>query len=368
MGDYSLYSYQCCPIMPKPEKTEMFDEVTKESEQKAMDNMKNHQDILNMMLGEKLDDYFMNQKEREKEKGGGYEKCHAFVFGNKRYWFKVLLPKEGGVCDGVFMLRIANPRKTKREMSFRQIVTPDEPSALVIIDNRKDQQRILIEHTRAWRDTISVRNILRGAIGAVMRKHYQLAFLMEPVWSPNTFENLLRKYKDNIKSFEFSIGYPNMGRAGDNFLTPLKDSLGNIWGSATVKVTVPTVEDIANVETHRTKKEIKDTMRNSLMVDADNIDALWAEFADYCRVQGRTVKIGLNNQHQVTLGRLKKSEIDAMTPEQRKRYEENKDSQYSIHNVQLPDEVSVFDGQDDLFNGVQSKVMDKLQDLRRAGL
>lgn len=368
MGDYSLYSYQCCPILPKMEKGEMFEDITQKTADEIIENMKNHQQILNEILGKKLDDYFMNQKEREKEKGGGYEKCHAFMYGNKRYWFKVLLPKEGGACDGVFMLRIANPRKSKREVSFRQIVTPDEPSALVIIDNRHDQQRILIEHTRAWRDTISVRNILRGAIGFVMRKFYHLAFIVEPVWSPNTFENILRQHKDNIKSFEFSVGFPNMGRAGDKFLEPLKASLGNVWGSATVKVTVPTVEDIANVECHKTKKEIKESMRDSLVVDADNIDALWAEFAEYCRTQGRTVKIGLNNQHQVTLGKLREGDIKAMTPEQRKRYDENKDSQYSIHNVQLPDAVGNFDGQDDLFQGVQTQVMDKLQELRAAGL
>lgn len=368
MDDYSLYSYQCCPVLPKQEKGEMFEDLTQKTTDEILENMKNHQQILNDILTKKLDDYFMNQKEREKEKGGGYEKCHAFMYGNKRYWFKVLLPKEDGVCDGVFMLRIANPRKSTREVSFRQVVTPDEPSALVIIDNRADQQRILIEHTRAWRDTISVRNILRGAIGSVMLKHYNLAFIVEPVWSPNTFKNILRQHKDSIKSFEFSVGYPNMGRAGKKFLVPFKKSLDNVWGSATVRVTIPTVEDIANVENHRTKKEIRETMRDSLRLDADNIDALWMEFAEYCRTQGRTIKIGLNNQHQITLGKLKEAEIKAMTDEQRKRYEDNKDSQYSIHNVQLPDSVSKFDGQDDLFHGVQSHVMDKLQELSRAGI
>lgn len=366
MSEFTLYSYQCCPIrpnVPKDRKSVVlgYDELIALDNQ-VMDNMTNHQNLIDGILTVDLVRHFENQKPNKKK--GTYDKCLAFFYGNKRYYFKVLLPHKDQAANGIYMIRIANPRHAPREVDFVRMLQPDEPSALVIIDNRKDQQRILIERTRAWRDTDSVRNILQSCLGDVLRKHYNLGLRIEPVWQKNTFENIVRTYGDRIKMVEFYVGYPNMGRTGDAFLNPLKESLKNTYASATVRYSVPKPADLG-LKTHSKKGAQGVEPRKVLDLTPDDIDPVMNEVAEHCRATGLPLKVGLTEGHQIHLGRVPDAQLKRMTQEQRKRYAEENEV-YSNYTARLNDKVSQFDGQDDLFNGIENIVVQKMNELREA--
>jgi hypothetical protein len=329
--------------------------------------MENHQKLLDKILTTDLVRHFESQKPSKKG-NGKLDKCLAFFFNNKRYYFKVLLPKEGQKSNGIYMIRIANPRRSPREVDFVRMLQPDEPSALVIIDNRKDQQRILIERTRAWRDTDSVRNILQSCIGDVLRKRYNLGIRIEPVWQKNTFENIVRSYGERIKMVEFYVGYPNMGRTGNVFLNPLKESLRDTYASGTVRYTVPKPADLGMKPKRKKKDEPvnpADEPRKTLALQPDELDPVMNEMAEHCRTTGLPMKFGLIDCHQLILGRVPEAQLKRMTPDQRKLYEAVNEV-YSTYTARLSDSVAQFDGQDDLFHGVEDLVVEKLNELKEA--
>lgn len=370
MSEFTLYNYQCCPIrpnIPKGRNEEMFGvSDLEEKDRLVLANMNNHQDLIDRILTTDLERHFENQKPSAKSKGM-MEKCLAFYYNKKRYYLKVLLPHKDSLGNSIYMIRIANPRHSPREMDFVRMLQPDEPSALVIIDNRKDQQRILVERTRAWKDTDSVRNILQSCIGEVLSKFYHLGFRIEPVWQKNTFENIVRTYGDRIKMVEFYVGYPNMGRTGDGFLNPLKESLRDVYASATLRYTVPKPADLG-MKSARKKKRSKavDESRKVLALVADAIDPVMGEVAEHCRTTGLPMKIGLTEGHQINLQRVPEAQLKRMTPERRKLYEEVNEV-YSNYTARMSDKVSQFDGQDDLFNSTEEIVVKKLNELKEAG-
>lgn len=371
MTELTLYSFQCCPIrpfIPKDKNSQVFGVGDLEAlDKQALENMTNHQDIIDQILTTDLERHFVNQKPSSKNKGK-LEKCLAFYYNGKRYYFKVLLPHKDSMGNSIYMIRIANPRHSPREVDFVRMLQPDEPSALVIIDNRKDQQRILIERTRAWRDTDSVRNILQSCIGDVLRKKYNLGLRIEPVWQKNTFENIVRSYGERIKMVEFYVGYPNMGRTGDKFLNPLKESLRDTYASATVRYTVPKPADLGIKPKRKKKNEEKnpkDEPRKVLVLQPDELDPVMNEMAEHCRTTGLPMKFGLIDGHQLILGRVPEAQLKRMTPEQRKLYEMVNEV-YSTYTARLSDRVALFDGQDDLFHGVEDLVMQKLDELKEA--
>lgn len=372
MSEFTLYSYQCIPIrpnIPNDKNSEMFVEQLEEIDKKALDNMTNHQDLIDKILTTDLYRHFENQKESMKT--GGYEKCLAFFYKNKRYFFKMLLPHKDEKGNSYYMIRIANPKKTTREVNFVRMLQPDEPSALVIIDNRKDQQRILIEHTRAWKETDAVRNILQSCLGNVLRQFYNLGIRIEPVWQKNTFENIVRTYGERIKMVEFDVGYPNMGRTGNNFLVPLKESLMNTYAAGTVRYTLPKPSDLGIKKKKPKKGEAtlapEAEPRKTLCFDGDELDPVMLEMADHCRANGRNTKFGLIDGHQLNLMKVPDAQLKKMSPEMRKIYETIGEV-YSTYTAKINDKVSTFDGQDDLFNSIEAIVLEKLNELKLANL
>lgn len=364
MTEFTLYSYQCCPIRPDmtPKiNQELFIEQLQMADRKALENMEIHQELIDRILTTDLQRHFESQRPSSKTKGKN-DRCMAFFHNNKQYYFKMLLPLYGEKT-GYYMLRIANPKQQLREVDFKRILQPDEPSALVIIDNRKDQQRILIERTRAWKETDTVKNILQACIGGVLRHHYNVGMRIEPVWQKNTFENIVRLYGNRIKEVDFYVGYPNMGRTGDKFLTPLKESLRNTYASAYVRYTVPKDSDLGIKKTRKRKDQSGNEKRMSLCLEADNLDPVMEEIADHCRTTGLPMKIGLTEGHSLSLQRVPEAQLKRMSAEKRKLYE-GVNEVYSTYTVTMGDNISQFDGQDDLFGGVNDTVKEKLNELR----
>ena len=81
MADFTVYSYQCCPILvPAPLKGEIthdeFLKLSLEAKKKADMNMMNHQQIIDDILTKDAAMLFKSQKSG---KHGKLENCLAFV-------------------------------------------------------------------------------------------------------------------------------------------------------------------------------------------------------------------------------------------------------------------------------------------------
>lgn len=358
MADFTVYGYQCCPVpTPVPGKGEteheVFQKLTLEAKAKADANMKIHQQIIDGVLTKDAVELFKFQKEGAQ---GKLEDCLAFLWNNKAYPFIVLLPKGGEMGNGIFMLRIAKLSKKTREVNWRTIIERNEPSALVIIDNRHDQQRILIEHKSEWGSTDAVRNVLRGALDIILRKKYNLTIRIEPVWQKSDFWVALDKYKGYIQDVEFDVGYPNMGRTGNKLLQGIKEECKEMYASPTMKFSVPKE---ARKKMRRKKGEPQEPAP-ALNLDPDYQDGLMGELWENCRQNGRTAKLTLTDKRTVIFGRKPKNVVNKMSEEERKAYEKDHMQMYSTWTTTFSDDVSKFNGQDDLFENTKKEIEDGL--------
>ena len=96
MTEFTLYCFQCIPFrmnFPKDKDGVMFREEMDAWDRQVLENMKNHQALIDKILTKDLHKYFESQKPSNKSRGG-LDKCLAFYHNNKRYYFKVLLPHE----------------------------------------------------------------------------------------------------------------------------------------------------------------------------------------------------------------------------------------------------------------------------------
>ncbi len=356
MADFTVYGYQCCPVpVPATDVTEHeeFHKLSMEAKANADANMKIHQQIIDDILTKDAADLFKSQKEGIH---GKLENCLAFRWNNKSYPFIILLPEEGKISDGIYVLRIAKLGKKIREENWLKIIDRHEPSAVVIIDNRFDQQRILIEHKSEWGSTDAVRNVLRGALDKILRDKYHLTIRIEPVWQKSDFWVVLRKYEGKIQDVEFDVGYPNMGRTGNKLLQGIKDECKVMYASPTMKFSVPKEAR----KRKRKKKGEHQEPASSLNLDPDYQDGLMGELWENSRQNGRITKMTLTDKRIITIGRKPKNIVSKMSEEERKVYEENHTEMYSTWTVTFSDDVSKFNGQDDLFENTRKEIEEGL--------
>ncbi len=356
MADFTVYGYQCCPVpMPAIDVTEHeeFRKLSIIAKANADANMQIHQQIIDDILMKDAVDLFKSQKEGQR---GKLENCLAFQWNNKSFPFIKLLPEEGEISNGIYVLRIAKLGKKIREENWQKIIDRNEPSAVVIIDNRFDQQRILIEHKSEWGSTDAVRNVLRGALDKILRDKYHLTIRIEPVWQKSDFWVALSKYEGCIQDVEFDVGYPNMGRTGNKLLQGIKEECKEMYASPTMKFSVPKEAK----KRKRKKKGEPQEPALSLNLDPDYRDGLMGELWDNCRENGRTAKLTLTDKRIISFGRKPKSIVNKMSEMERKAYEENYTQMYSTMTISFSDDVSKFNGLDDLFEDTRKEIEDGL--------
>lgn len=142
-----------------------------------------------------------------------------FKYRNKAYQKVIALHK-----DDIIIMRLANRRSVKIEKAFHILEEDDEPSSLIIIDNRDGIQRIAIERNpHSFGDTDTIKNILvlnfrRGL------KDKQLQFSIGKEFLPKEFWDICNRYKGKVTKVVFSYQYPNLGRAHEEMKKMLKDS------------------------------------------------------------------------------------------------------------------------------------------------
>ena len=72
---------------------------------------------------------------------------------------------------GVIMLRLQKSKIKEYELDYKMVTLKEEPSSLIIIDNRFEQQRILIERNSSTFQPKTIATILEKNIGAQLRNN-----------------------------------------------------------------------------------------------------------------------------------------------------------------------------------------------------
>lgn len=115
--------------------------------------------------------------------------------------------------QGNFIIfQLANNKNTILESEFHKTKQPNFPSCWVIIDNRKDMQRIAIEEEIvAFKDTDVVKNILVSTYNKYLNEK-GLSIAIQKEYKKSEFWNIVNEYKDDITMVRFLFSYPNLPR------------------------------------------------------------------------------------------------------------------------------------------------------------
>ena len=132
-----------------------------------------------------------------------------------------MLPIEGANNKQFILFHLGDPKQIdleeiSEEGKFVHSSAPSAPHCLIIIDNRKDVQRIYIEKKRAAfnANTDSIAQILERSFNSQLRKEH-LYMKINHEYSSTAFWKFIQSRPHGIKSIIFKIPYPNLGRISD---------------------------------------------------------------------------------------------------------------------------------------------------------
>ena len=126
--------------------------------------------------------------------------------------------------DDFIIMRLANLRKVKIEKDFLVTNEEDEPSSLILIDNRDFVQRIAIErNSHSFYKTDTIKNILELNIKNALKEKL-LDFSITKEYLPSEFWDICDENKGKVTKVVFSYKYPNLGRAHEELKRLLNDS------------------------------------------------------------------------------------------------------------------------------------------------
>ncbi|MCH5174465.1 MAG: hypothetical protein J1F40_01090 [Prevotellaceae bacterium] len=126
-----------------------------------------------------------------------------------RHYINILMD-EGNIV----IFQIDNEKSVTIEENFKKRQEKDHPSCIVIVDNRKDVQRILIENNHAFTNPDVVKNILKN----IFRRHMKSYSLYIDIWAasnPRNFWKTVAKYPKGIKEIKFIFPRKNLPRVSD---------------------------------------------------------------------------------------------------------------------------------------------------------
>lgn len=221
MADFILYSYQCHPmhIEVDANKPSIDSDYDKKCNQDADEAMARHQELFNKI--------FTTPEIRNFKKDD-----NLFFFHKGNYYGgKIVMNK-----DGIIMLRLQNSKFKEYELDYKMITLKEEPSCLIIIDNRFEQQRILIERNKNTFQPKTIATILEKNIGAQLGKE-RVGIKIPLVYRKEKFWSIVKDYERGIKKITFDFPYPNMARPMDKLGANLKKFGVDIRGKVRVTAT-----------------------------------------------------------------------------------------------------------------------------------
>lgn len=135
----------------------------------------------------------------------------TFTVGDETFNHQILLNS-----GGIIMLKIANNKKIRHEENFVVKNIDDQPSSIVIIDNRKECQSIAIQDKRSsFSSTDQVAGIMKKSFNSVLWRNLLVVDIRRRL-EEKSFWQLVGHYPKGIKAVRFGISYPNLPRVSDN--------------------------------------------------------------------------------------------------------------------------------------------------------
>ena len=198
MKNFTLYNYEFekIHIQKSPKLFGDDNEIIDPDE-----SFKNKHEIFEKIL---MDDY---EQTRLSEVARDKTKLIAFTtISKKKLCIHTHLIKP---TDNITVLKICNTKKlTHHQPNFTDIELEDYPGCLVIIDNRKDVQRIAVEsNKKVFSGDFTLANILNSTFNDIMHK-YSLDFRMTNVQNPQDFWEIVQdkiNYPKGFKKVVFSL-------------------------------------------------------------------------------------------------------------------------------------------------------------------
>ena len=221
MSDFVLYSYQCNPIhveIDPKEITTIPIDYDEEENRRADENMARHQEL--------FQEFFDTEEVCDHKHNGNIYLLHDGSY----YKTKILMSR-----GGIIMLRLQKDKFHEYESDFNMRVQKEQPSSMIIIDNRFEQQRIIIERKKDTFAPSTIAKMLEKNIGAWMTKNYRVGVRVPLIYRKDEFWSVVEEYKNCIKKMDFNFPYPNMARPMNKLGKSLKQFGVNLKGK--VKVT-----------------------------------------------------------------------------------------------------------------------------------
>lgn len=145
------------------------------------------------------------------------ESSKIFKLRNKHYKHKLLFNE-----SGIIIFKIANQKNTSFEEDFQKKQISVSPSCYVIIDNRKDIQRIYIEQKST---AFAEPNIVAKIVESTFCKYlsgYGLNIEVNKEYQESEFWNIVNKYPNNVTMVRFQLKYPNLPRVWSSIQEVIK--------------------------------------------------------------------------------------------------------------------------------------------------
>lgn len=180
MSKYILYTYQFSPL--QSQSTTLFRDTPQE-----------------LFTPEQL----MSQKQELFE--SFFTDTPIFKKGNQTYGHKIIAHQ-----DHIIVFRIANNKRLLLEEEFHKQEYQYTPSCIVIVDNRKDVQRIAIEEDKvAFSDTDTAKRILLYSFARYLhKKGLDISILRD--YDRSEFWDIIHKHENDIEMVRFHFTYPNL--------------------------------------------------------------------------------------------------------------------------------------------------------------
>lgn len=134
------------------------------------------------------------------------------------------------------MFRLQRAKIKEYELNYQIVTHKEEPSSLIVIDNRFEQQRILIERNGKTFQPKTIATILEKNLGAQLSKS-RVGIKIPLVYRKEIFWNVVKEYDKGIRQFVFDFPYPNMARPMEKLGASLKKFGVDVKGKLRLTVT-----------------------------------------------------------------------------------------------------------------------------------
>lgn len=174
------------------------------------------------------------------------ETDNKFKFKNRHFKHKLLFNE-----SGIIIFKLANQKNRSFEEDFQKKQISESPSCFVIIDNRKDIQRIYVEHrSTSFSDPNFVANIIQSTFIKYLNG-FGLKVEVNKEYQASEFWDIINKYPNNITMVRFQLKYPNLPR---------------VWASVQEIIK----ETSKDTNSHETVLQYKSDEDGCLELDKDN--------------------------------------------------------------------------------------------------